>query len=630
MSSAPVQAELLTVGAIFAEQGSSYVIPIYQRNYSWRQEQIEQLVDDVRAAARDPQQDHYFLGNLVVARAASGSEQPGERELEVIDGQQRLTTLSLLRAALDEDDWLPGDRLHYASRPKATAALATLRRSDDEDGTGIHTAYKIVQQIVDAKLGAGEERRQFADFLRDRVQLVRAVLIADFDLNHYFEIMNTRGQQLQQVDIVKARLLRHLADDQAAQVCFSWIWDACAAMDRYVQLTTTPGRPDLRPSIFGDQWDRLDVADFAQLQALCPDASTEPEAAGTTASDARGLRAALEAYAAATPREAAEEDGATRFRSPIEFPSLLLHVLKVLDGGDDGGEDDEGGLDDNKLIKIFGVWLERAGDQAPAQVRRFAVELLRCRFVLDNCVLKREFTATNGDDGAWSLKRLARSRSEKQNVAYPPAFRDRDDEQADDPRTRRVLLLQSMLRVTYTSPRTMHWITAVLRLDDLERDVVGRAADVEEVLIGFAQERVRRAFLDVAPQPIGFAIERIVFTYLDYLLARSGRPDFEFAFRNSIEHFFPQYPDPQQLGTATVPAGLHDFGKLALISVGANSKFSNNMPKLKLEFEQLIAQSPKLQEMAEVARHRAWDDQAIAAHGAKMLALLRRDVEGGI
>lgn len=345
MSSAPAQAELLTVGAIFAEEATSYVIPIYQRNYSWRQEQIEQLVDDVWAAARDPQQDHYFLGNLIVARAASGSERPGERELEVIDGQQRLTTLSLLRAALDEDDWLPGDRLHYASRPKATAALATLRRSEDEDGTGVHTAYKIVQQVVRGKLGMADERKQFADFLRDRVQLVRVVLVPDLDLNHYFEIMNTRGQQLQQVDIVKARLLSHLADHPGAQVCFSWIWDACAAMDRYVQLTTTPARPDLRKRIFGEQWDRLEIADFAQLQALCPEAQTGPEAAGTNASEARGLRAALQAYAAAAPREAAEEDEATRFRSPIEFPSLLLHVLKVLDGGDDGGEDDEGGLD---------------------------------------------------------------------------------------------------------------------------------------------------------------------------------------------------------------------------------------------------------------------------------------------
>ena len=365
MSSAPAQAKLLTVGAIFAEQGTSYVIPIYQRNYSWRQEQIEQLVDDVWAAARDPHQNHYFLGNLVVARAASGSERPGEWQLEVIDGQQRLTTLSLLRAALDEDDWLPGDRLHYASRPKATAALATLRRSEDEDGTGIHTAYKVVQQVVEAKLSPGEERKQFADFLRDSVQLVRAVLVPDFDLNHYFEIMNTRGQQLQQVDIVKARLLSHLADDPGAQVSFSWIWDACAAMDRYVQLTATPARPDLRQRIFGEQWDRLEIADFAQLQALCPEATTEPDAIETGASDARGLRAALDAYAAAAPREAAGEDEATRFRSPIEFPSLLLHVLKVLDESDAGGEDDEGGLDDNKLIRIFAAWLERDRDAGP-------------------------------------------------------------------------------------------------------------------------------------------------------------------------------------------------------------------------------------------------------------------------
>jgi len=98
-----VQAEYLTVDEVFTSPGTTYVIPIYQRNYAWGVEQIEQLVDDVWTAARDADAAHYFLGNLVVAQRWAGEDEVGARRLEVIDGQQRLTTLSLLLGALSAE-----------------------------------------------------------------------------------------------------------------------------------------------------------------------------------------------------------------------------------------------------------------------------------------------------------------------------------------------------------------------------------------------------------------------------------------------------------------------------------------------------------------------------------------------
>ena len=96
----PVRAELLTVEHVFADAATSYVVPVYQRNYAWRAEQIEQLVDDIWTAARDADTERYFLGNLVVAQRTT-TETEG-RHLEVVDGQQRLTTLALLLRALPE------------------------------------------------------------------------------------------------------------------------------------------------------------------------------------------------------------------------------------------------------------------------------------------------------------------------------------------------------------------------------------------------------------------------------------------------------------------------------------------------------------------------------------------------
>lgn len=678
-----MQADLLTVEQVFADPATFYVVPVYQRNYAWRAEQIEQLVDDVWTAARDSKTERYFLGNLVVAQRTK-SETEGSH-LEVIDGQQRLTTLSLLLRALPGGDAEPARRLRYASRPKATAALSILGASDDEDGTGIPTAYKVVRQALEARVGA-ENLEEFAAYLRTQVRLVRATLGGDTDLNRYFEIMNTRGQQLEQVDIVKARLMRHLGDDPAAQDCFAWVWDACRDLDSYVQMTlpraaATGRRAELRSRVFGASWDRLPVRAFGDLQVLAAEhgvggAGGAPVPGG----DSHSLAESIRAYAAAPAEDEAEDVDSVRFRSPIGFPSLLLHVLKVLDtrpgqttagngapegsvgaqaeqGTDDDGrssrdeekacaaaipdedadqeDTDEGRLDDNRLIRLFD---KRFGTLSPAvgrnEVQRFAEELLRCRFVLDNYLLKREYTATNGDDGAWSLKRLVRSRSDsavrndKARPAYPASFAEGDDaDDVADPGTEEVLMLQSMLRVTYTSPRTMHWITALLRLEGLEDSGSTRAAEVRDTLQRFARRRVEQAFFS-GREPTGFAIERIVFTYLDYLLAREQGTSYRFAFRNSVEHFFPQSPDPDQAAGAQVPHGLHSFGNLALISVGANSKFSNNMPRLKVGFRSLVEQSPKLALMARLAEQpgTVWDDTVIARHREQMVDRLRRDL----
>jgi len=632
VSTPPVQAEYLTVDAVFTSPGTSYVVPIYQRNYAWGLEQIEQLVDDVRTAW-DADADHYFLGNLVVAQRPSDDPAEGARTLEVIDGQQRLTTLWLLLTALPTDP-PPEGRLRYASRPKADKALSDLTGSHEGDVTGLRTAYKVVRQALASRVGNAEEQKHFAGFLRHRVRLVRATLVGETDLNRYFEIMNTRGQQLEQVDIVKARLMRHLAGDPAAQGCFAWLWDACRDMDAYVQMTLTRTiaigrRTQLRSQVFGDSWDSLQVSGFDKLQALHAEHQTADAApAAGPAGNGRSLAESLAAYAEAPSAEDPEDPESVRFRSPITFASFLLHVLKVLDAtSTDADDTDEGRLDDNKLIRLFDDRFGTlAAEHARAETERFAAELLRCRFVLDNYVLKREHTATNGDDGDWSLKRLTVSRTSSSSPAYPASFAAGTEDDADDAGTGQVLLLQSMLRVTYTSPRTMHWITAVLRLPGLE--VHGRTSVrlVQDELQHFARRRVRRAFF-AGEEPTGFAIERIVFTYLDYLLVRDALTAYRFGFRNSVEHFFPQSPDQDQVGADPVPRLLQSFGNLALISVGANSKFSNSLPRFKTGFAVLTEQSPKLALMAQQTKDSGtWNDAAIEQHRAQMVGRLRRDL----
>ena len=71
-----------------------YIIPEYQRPYSWDREECLELIDDLKQSFKN-EVNGYFLGNIVVANSLDSTYQ-----LEVIDGQQRLTTLTLLMRVL--------------------------------------------------------------------------------------------------------------------------------------------------------------------------------------------------------------------------------------------------------------------------------------------------------------------------------------------------------------------------------------------------------------------------------------------------------------------------------------------------------------------------------------------------
>lgn len=92
---------------IFDNQ-NKYIIPLYQRSFSWRREQIEQLLQDVFSAFKQNPLGNYYIGSLVVLKRSNG-------DFEVIDGQQRLTVLSLITKIIGINK---EPRLFYDSRPE--------------------------------------------------------------------------------------------------------------------------------------------------------------------------------------------------------------------------------------------------------------------------------------------------------------------------------------------------------------------------------------------------------------------------------------------------------------------------------------------------------------------------------
>ena len=79
-----------------------YYVPLYQRKYSWKREQCEKLLDDIVKVARDSSRPCHFIGSVIYLARDDAQHASAVKEYLVIDGQQRLTTLSILLLALGD------------------------------------------------------------------------------------------------------------------------------------------------------------------------------------------------------------------------------------------------------------------------------------------------------------------------------------------------------------------------------------------------------------------------------------------------------------------------------------------------------------------------------------------------
>mgnify|MGYP001034641971 CR=1 FL=1 len=588
-----------------------YIIPLYQRAFAWEDKEIQQMIDDIM----NFETDNYYLGNLIVFERKDG-------RFEVIDGQQRLTVLHLLLTALEIP--FEEDALSFEYRPKSDNTLARLANIDEgnwrkDADSGLLAGFDVVSKKLIGNV-EGLSRTLKTDELKrklKKVSLVRVIVPPNTDLNKYFEIMNNRGEQLEQQDIVKSRLIEMIGSEKKRDA-FARIWDACSDMSGYVQMHFDVAE---RKYYFGYDWDSYpDNTSGYYLSSEKTDS--------TIKRSINDIADSADATSTIKPRlDKADEDN-VRFESFLAFQHFLLHVLKIFEleeSGDDAVSQKVWGgelIDDKKLIQRFeGVFRRKFSDGKA--VERFGICLLRCRFLLDNFMLKREF---NGDDteGRWSLKTLKVSRTntkkygKKQAKAY---YVDLNDSIASR-------MLQSMLRVTYTSPLVMHWVTEYLAWLYFDMEDYDPSPDEQtEKLENIAKAAVREYISD-GDYSIGLLTPHIVFNYLDYLLWKKTKQDFQFEFRNSVEHWYPQHPIDSNIQWDE--NSLNHFGNLCLVSSGINSKFSNNLPLAKrANFRDGIGtQSMKLRIMADLTTDAdAWTEKAACAHGEEMLNLIRSSLK---
>jgi len=500
-----------------------YLIPMYQRNYAWGNSEIEQLIVDIMDAQIDAKNSNdyknYYLGTLVVFERPLLSSK--RKVLEVIDGQQRFTTLSLLIIYLknyftginsDYDmSWYTEQNIDFESRPKSTQTLELLLNDNLETYEHLHEAklnpaiingYKFISEVIKSKfITPNNEDQQptttleeFCDYLFQYVQIARVPVPDETDLNHYFEVMNNRGEQLEKHEIIKARLLSviekadeneiALADKQPAKALIHNVWEACANMNKYVQYGFNP---TLRFKLFSDNLTLLQPKDFDELLNIYkeydypnnsqPDndqySGCNDDAQNNKAKPLPSLYDILDDNFDSPPNpsntaDKEEDDGNSEtYYSLVNFSSFLLHALRIMVNLQSSYKQDIA-LDDKQLLTQFenfilkpssldnthisdtDLSIETNSQITPlSQVKTFIYALLKSKFIFDQFIIKRN---TQDSKGQWTLNKLIKN-EDKKNSYYKNSFESDND---------KLVMLQSAFHVSTPTTNYKHWLNAVL------------------------------------------------------------------------------------------------------------------------------------------------------------------------
>lgn len=250
-----IESEKLYVGEVF---GKWFRIPEYQRPYVWGKDQIAELLQDLSDAMNRDENAQYFLGSMVLQKKTSEKNNTKYVEYDVLDGQQRLTTLflliSVIRDLTENEDCLKTckeiifqkknlftntpERLRvvfdirqevkdfiddYVKEEKSTLKVtSSLIQSygKDTDLSVINMSKNIVQ--IREYFQEHQNFDQFAIFLINNVLMIYVGSEELDDAFRLFTVMNNRGVKLRSSDILKASNLALVSADERIKAAKNW------------------------------------------------------------------------------------------------------------------------------------------------------------------------------------------------------------------------------------------------------------------------------------------------------------------------------------------------------------------------------------------------------------------------
>ena len=588
----------------------TYAIPLYQRNFAWTYDEIEQLLNDVADAFQE-NRDNYYIGTLVVNK---------ENDIfKIIDGQQRTTALNLIALALKHEfgfDRLKAINLTFPARKKSNKNIQDLfakKKILEDDENELTRGYGYAKDALKKVLGERQlEIQYFVDYLFDDVIIFRSILPKDLDLNLYFERFNSRGEQLEAHEILKAQMMAKFGTDQEMAQKFARIWDACAEFDKPVINAFTKKakkkHPDAeREKIFPLKW--IKGNNYQNSFLLNIDKYLSQIEVQST--NKKSLLSSIENKESTTVKVISHTNEVEKYRTIINFETFLYFVYYITFGNVSPSDIQ---LDDKKLLETFEN--VTSVNTNLEDITLFIRNLLKLKFIFDNLIVRMSQETNNRrQENDWFLQKVYRNdyNNKTRGDLFVQYYYDKNSfEKFNDD----ILMLQSMFAVTFTANRDSRWLYEILQflfnhIEELDQPEFGSYfKDFLEIMAVryadgklFTKEGIIKKYNDI---PV------YAFNFVDYILWKNREElkkaydvkfeDFKFAYRRSIEHWFPQHPNSDERVEKIDDKFLHSFGNLCIITDSQNSKFGNLVPSAKYkQWEGIFnRQSLKLQMMADV------------------------------
>lgn len=246
-----------SIKQIFGDSDAFYQMPIYQRPYAWDKERVEQLWYDILEAFKNNAEDknidkNYFLGSIVIVKNSNA--------YEVVDGQQRLTTLTILFCVLRDleleiekkniisnsiIDIVEGkERLklttHLNNQAKFEESILkkidfTISKKELNQNRFLQTAFYFKDLIKKATDTESEDYiadfNSFIEYLFNKTTMIKVVCFDEGFAIKLFTVLNDRGLDLSPADIIKAYLLQNLNEEK--RVVFIEVWKQLESLVGY-------------------------------------------------------------------------------------------------------------------------------------------------------------------------------------------------------------------------------------------------------------------------------------------------------------------------------------------------------------------------------------------------------------
>ncbi|WP_374951109.1 DUF262 domain-containing protein [Mucilaginibacter sp.] len=637
---------LLAVGDIM-KSPAIYNIPRYQRLYVWNHEQVNILLTDILQACNDDKNLFYLGGVLIVQKSVP------EHKYDLIDGQQRFTTLWLISLILGGDlrDFATHrhqSRLTFAIRKKVKAyfdaclngeVLAHEMDEPNDDGSlaRIVEAQTLIKTFV-GKYFAKDDRRKskFRNFIIKNVKMLVTTVPDTPHLNKLFEVINNRGMQLQHHEILKAYLLEKIRSNKKLRISYGKLWDACSDMNEYLERTLRAEAGQSVAKHYTEWSGKFDLDTILEMlggQVI----SVKPQRLSDIMDNYKVKDADTGRSDEFEEHPESADDQYEPVRSILSFPQLLQHTLRIY--LKQRNKEDIKRINEKELLLSFEQVLKEMNER---DVKAFLWLLFEVRMCFDNHIIK--WVTLKPNEEVHLIKHLKRKNRDYNSKTH---FLLREKTASNEG----FALLQSMLY--HTQQITTHyWLTPLLmemlktnnqgthyqylrKLDNYLYSTGRKDEDsgirtwklmdrpIDLPVIGFHRD------LLMGTNGTGFA--HYWFYKLEYVLwflkrqEHSDWSNFRLTAKNSVEHVSPQTRLSQDFQFVTEEY-LDTFGNLALVTRSINSEFGNKEFNVKRKQFLNKKQEGKLESLKLDIMYRSgrWNDDMCIAHRREMIDLLEQ------